>query len=301
MVFLLSETINVFYFRFLADYGSIYDGVHEIFGSNDRFYFGILGLLLFNHFIVFIIKYIMLQMALLLSNRKLHKVMISGLVRSPCSYFDVTPAGRLTNKFSNDLGILDNLVGWTALDALEGTIYIVASMVSIFVIDLFFMIPGLINLLGLGLLLLFCNQIIIHTRKLDLRMKDPVFSTVDEVISGLTQIRIFNRRKSMLQEFTKIVNDSYRATMNFWYTTRVFGVYSSYISMAVLIIGFVLGIRNIEAGSASTSAGLYGVTVVFLLQINDNVQWSIRQVNFLESLMVSTERSFIVKNLKPEK
>ena len=176
-----------------------------------------------------------------------------------------------------------------------------ASMVSIFVIDLFFMIPGLINLLGLGLLLLFCNRIIIHTRKLDLRMKDPVFSTVDEVLSGLIQIRVFKRRRSILHEFTKTVNDSCRATLNFWHTTRVFGVYSSYISMLVLIAGFVLGIRNIEMGSAATSAGLYGVTVVFLLQINDNVQWSVRQVNFMESIVVSAERSFLVKDLEEEK
>lgn len=157
LVFLLSEIINIFYFRFLAGYGDIYQGVHETFGNNDRFYFGILGLLLFNHFLVFIIKYIMLQMVLLYSNEKLHKVMIDGLVRSPCSYFDVTPTGRLTNKFSNDLGILDTLLGWTTLDSLEGTVYILASMASIFVIDLFFMIPGLINLLCVGALLFFCN------------------------------------------------------------------------------------------------------------------------------------------------
>ena len=301
VAFLLSEAINIFYFRFLAGYGEMCEGIHETFGTNDQLYFGILGFLLFNHFTVFIIKYILLQMVVLFSNEELHKVMIHGLMRSPCSYFDVTPAGRLTNKFSNDLGILDTLMGWTALDALEGIIYVVASMLNIFLIDSFFMIPGLINLLALGFLLLFCNQVIMHARKLDLRMKDPVFSTVDEVISGLIQIRVFSRRRSILQEFTKTVNDSYRATVNFWSTTRALGVYISYISMLVMIVGFVLGIRNIEAGSATTSAGLYGVTVVFLLQINDNVQWSIRQANFMESLLVSAQRSFTVKELEPEK
>ena len=198
LAFCLSEAINIFYFRFLADYGDIREGAHETFGNNDQLYFGILGLLLFNHFAVFILKYMMLQMMLLYTNEQLHKAMIDGLVRSPASYFDVTPAAQLANKFSNDLGILDTLLGCTVLDALEGSIYIVASMVSIFVVDLFFMIPGLISLAGLGLLLLFCNRIIIRTRKLDLRMKDPVFSTLDEAISGLTQIRVFKRRRGIL-------------------------------------------------------------------------------------------------------
>ena len=40
---------------------------------------------------------------------------------------------------------------------------------------------------------------------------------------------------------------------------------------------------------------------MFLLQINDNVQWSVRQVNFMESIVVSAERSFLVKDLEEEK
>ena len=231
--------------------------------------------------------------------------MIQGLVRSPCSYFDTTPTGQLTNRFSNDLGILDTLLGFIAVDALEGPIYIVVSMVNVFIIDLFFMIPGLINLFCLVLLLIFCNQLVINAKKLDLRMKNPVFSTVNEVISGLIQIRIFNRRGSILKKFNRIVDESFRSTINFWICSRTFGVYGSYISMIILIIGFILGIRNIETDesliSSSSLAGLYGVTVVFLLQINDNVQWSLRQINFMETIMVSAERSFVVKDLLPER
>ena len=104
--------------------------------------------------------------------------MIEGLVRSPSSYFDVTPTGQLTNKFSNDLGILDTLLAFIAIDALEGPIFIVVSMVNVFIIDTFFMIPGFFNLTFFVLFFLFCNQIILNAKKLDLRMKDPVFSTV---------------------------------------------------------------------------------------------------------------------------
>ncbi len=43
--------------------------------------------------------------------------MIHGLVRSQSFYFDITPTGRLNNKFSNDLGILDNILGFVLVDA----------------------------------------------------------------------------------------------------------------------------------------------------------------------------------------
>ena len=42
--------------------------------------------------------------------------MMHGLVRCPSNYFDTTPTGRLINKFSNDLGILDNTMAFVFTD-----------------------------------------------------------------------------------------------------------------------------------------------------------------------------------------
>ncbi len=76
-----------------------------------------LGLLLVGYFIFNLIKYFLLNTTILNSNQALHKDMIHGLVRSPSFYFDITPTGRLNNKFSNDLGILDNILGFVLVDA----------------------------------------------------------------------------------------------------------------------------------------------------------------------------------------
>jgi ATP-binding cassette subfamily C (CFTR/MRP) protein 4 len=43
--------------------------------------------------------------------------MVNGIVRSPGAFFDVTPSGVLINKFSNDLGILDNALPMALIDA----------------------------------------------------------------------------------------------------------------------------------------------------------------------------------------
>jgi hypothetical protein len=34
--------------------------------------------------------------------------MLSAILRAKNAYFDIIPAGRLINRFSNDIGILDN-------------------------------------------------------------------------------------------------------------------------------------------------------------------------------------------------
>ena len=66
--FLLSEAFNALYLRLLANYGDVVEGIDSIFANNDRLYMGILGFILFNHFILFIVKYVMFQMVILFSN-----------------------------------------------------------------------------------------------------------------------------------------------------------------------------------------------------------------------------------------
>ena len=78
-----------------------------------------------------------------------------------------------------------------------------------------------------------------------------------------------------------------RANYCYWICSRGFGTYVSYFSIGILTIGFIIGAYN----STPETAGLYGVSVVFLVQINDYLQWFLRQMIVMESIMVSVERS----------
>ena len=44
--------------------------------------------------------------------------MIHGLMRSPASFFDTTSSGQLHSAFSNDLGIMDNVLIPVLIDSL---------------------------------------------------------------------------------------------------------------------------------------------------------------------------------------
>jgi hypothetical protein len=65
-----------------------------------------------------LLKFYLLYVTLLNSNKNIHEKMVNGIVRSPGSFFDITPSGLLINKFSNDLGILDNSLAQCLIDAL---------------------------------------------------------------------------------------------------------------------------------------------------------------------------------------
>lgn len=48
------------------------------------------------------------------ASRKVHGVMLRSVFEAPLTtYFDVTPIGRILNRFSKDINTLDESIGWT--------------------------------------------------------------------------------------------------------------------------------------------------------------------------------------------
>lgn len=151
--------------------------------------------------------------------------MVNGIVRSPASFFDTTPSGVLINKFSNDLGILDNALPISLIDTFEGPTSIVVAMINICQIYPFF-IPPVIVVFFFGILFFFYSRpVIVQSKQLDLANKNPIFHTYAETITGLVQINTYGRRRSLIDNFSKIINRSTTVAIGFDLVSRGFGFY----------------------------------------------------------------------------
>lgn len=118
VLFIGSEIILTFFLRFLAEYEGVREGSSGTFGGSISVYWGVLGGMLGVYLVGMVVKYFLLYLVLLKSNQNIHQQMVDAIVRSPGHFFDVTPSGVLINKFSNDLGILDNSLALSLMDTL---------------------------------------------------------------------------------------------------------------------------------------------------------------------------------------
>ena len=110
---------------------------------------------------------------------------------------------------------------------------------------------------------------------------------VNEMLAGLVQIKIFKRRRDMLIKYSKKLNQSLRANLCFWIISRSFMAYVNYFGAIIMTAGWIIGVAVVTP----QTAGLYGVSVVFLVQSSDYLQWFFWQLIAVESLMVSVERT----------
>lgn len=69
--------------------------------------------------------------ASLQASRSLFTGMLMRLVRAPCRFFDITPMGRILNRFTSDINTVDDALQQSARSALSGTLTFLASFVVI--------------------------------------------------------------------------------------------------------------------------------------------------------------------------
>mmetsp|Transcript_3479 Transcript_3479/g.3041 ORF Transcript_3479/g.3041 Transcript_3479/m.3041 type:complete len:88 (+) Transcript_3479:592-855(+) len=86
--------------------------------------------------------------------------MLSSIVRAPVSFFDKNPVGRILNRFSNDIGVLDRQLNQVVLEFSESFLYIFSLMVVASVLNPLNVIPSVLIVLASWLFYIFCKATI---------------------------------------------------------------------------------------------------------------------------------------------
>ncbi|KAJ7360186.1 Multidrug resistance-associated protein 4 [Desmophyllum pertusum] len=66
----------------------------------------------------------------ILASRKLHLRMFSALLRAPSYFFDTNSIGRILNRFSKDMGFVDDMMPFTYCDFLQ-TLFVVVGILAL--------------------------------------------------------------------------------------------------------------------------------------------------------------------------
>lgn len=95
--------------------------------------------------IAFIRSYVFYNICMRCSQR-LHDLVFGALIRASMRFFDTNPSGRILNRFSKDIGAIDELLPKAFLDATQiilamcGSLIVTCTVNPIFVVPIFFIV-----------------------------------------------------------------------------------------------------------------------------------------------------------------
>uniref|UniRef100_A0A673IGF2 ATP-binding cassette, sub-family C (CFTR/MRP), member 3 n=1 Tax=Sinocyclocheilus rhinocerous TaxID=307959 RepID=A0A673IGF2_9TELE len=130
--------------------------------------------------------------------RKLHQTLLDNKFHTPQSFFDTTPIGRIINRFSKDIYVIDEVLPSTILMFL-GTFF--ASLSTMIVIicstPIFALVIG-----PLALIYFFVQRFYVATsrqlKRLESVSRSPIYSHFSETITGTSVIRAYGRNAAFV-------------------------------------------------------------------------------------------------------
>lgn len=230
------------------------------------------------------------------ASQTLHNRMFESILKAPVLFFDRNPIGRILNRFSKDIGHMDDLLPLTFLDFIQ-TLLLVVSVIAVAAA----VIPWiLIPLVPLSIIFVVLRRYFLETsrdvKRLESTTRSPVFSHLSSSLQGLWTIRAYKAEERCQELFDAHQDLHSEAWFLFLTTSRWFAVRLDAIC-AVFVIVVAFGSLVL---AKTLDAGQVGLALSYSLTLMGMFQWSVRQSAEVENMMISVERVIEYTDLEKE-
>ncbi|XP_060810578.1 ATP-binding cassette sub-family C member 4 isoform X2 [Amyelois transitella] len=221
------------------------------------------------------------------ASRNLHNDMFHAMLRGVMRFFDNNSSGRILNRFSKDIGALDELLPRFLLECIQ--IYLV--MFSILALNAAALVWTLLPTTIILLLFYTILQIYLKSaqsiKRLEGTTRSPVFSHMSATLNGISTIRSAGAQSRLIQEFDRF-QDIHTSTWSSYLASGVtLGFWLDFICvlyLAIVIIAFLV------IDSKTIFSGNVGLAISQTLILTGMLQFGVRQTAEVISQMTSVER-----------
>ncbi|KAH9910036.1 ATP-binding cassette transporter protein YOR1-like protein [Xylariomycetidae sp. FL2044] len=220
------------------------------------------------------------------ASKTLLRIAVTRILRAPMSFFDTTPLGRITNRFSRDVDVMDN----NLTDAMRMYFLTLAMIISIFALIIAFFHYFAIALVPLAILFFlaanYYRASAREVKRFESILRSVVFAKFGEGLSGVASIRAYgltDRFVKDLRDSIDEMNAAYYLTFSNqrWLSTRL-----DFIGNALV---FTTGILVVTS-RFSVPPSIGGLVLSYILATVQMLQFAVRQLAEVENGMNAVER-----------
>lgn len=224
------------------------------------------------------------RMAAMRSSNSLFKALLQSVLAAPLRWVDTVPLGRLLNRFTADVYIIDYVLGTHISELVQSSLQIIGVLVASTSVS-----PAILALAAvlLAASLRLAKMYLAAARelkRLESISRSPILDCFISSLAGLNTIRAFNQAQQYINVmFSRI--DAYANVsrhlwlFNWWFQLRI-GIFGAIFSTVTAVLVVKLGV----------SASLAGFALGFVLQYNTAVSTMVRVYASFEMEMNAAER-----------
>ena len=226
------------------------------------------------------------------SNLHLHNDALQSIALTPSVYFDKNPTGRIINRFSKDLAIVDGPLQFYLYEFMGLSTHLGGCLIVIMILVPYMVITLLVWIAILFLLLKYVFPSIFILKRLELIGRGPLVTVLTSMLNGLPTIRCLGIQRKFKQEQKQHIEQYYKTALTFNMFMRFSQLYADLGSAILILVNIIIIVSNrhyvppeLAAFSLSISLSLLGVTSVwskYLLELPSSMAAAQRLLEFTE-------------------
>ncbi|KAK0085537.1 hypothetical protein PV325_004976, partial [Microctonus aethiopoides] len=230
---------------------------------------------------------------------RIHNNMFRKITRATMYFFNTNPSGRILNRFSKDIGAVDELLPMALINTLQLYFMDLSMICIISISNPWLIIPTIVLAILFYLFLIIYSTNNRDIKRLEGVARSPIYSHFSATLQGLTTIRSFKADKILVEEFDRHQDYHSGAWFIFLGMSQGFGMWLDLIC-TIYILLVTMSFLIIQDDTNPAQGANVGLAITQSLGLIGMFQWLIKQNIELQSHMTSMERVMDYTNLESE-
>ncbi|ODV74894.1 ATP-binding cassette transporter YOR1 [Cyberlindnera jadinii NRRL Y-1542] len=259
---------------------------HKFKARSDGFYIGLYVMFVILSVIWITAEFVVMGYFSSTAARRLNLKAMKRVLHTPMHFLDVTPMGRILNRFTKDTDVLDNEIGEQARMFLHPAAYVIGVLILCIIYIPWFAIA----IPPLAILFTFITNFYIassrEVKRIEAIQRSLVYNNFNEVLNGLQTLKAYNATSRFMEKNKRLLNRMNEAYLLVIANQRWISVNLDLVSCCFVFLISMLSVFRVFDINASS----VGLVVTSVLQIGGLMSLIMRAYTTVENEMNSVER-----------
>ncbi len=208
----------------------------------------------------------------------------------PLSFFDKNPVGRIVTRLTNDIAAIGELFSAGVIVVIGDIFIIIGIFVAMFMLNMKLAIITLSVFPIIVIIALWFGSRMKNSFREIRRKLARINAYLNENITGMKVIQLFNREKRNYDKFGEINDDYLKEQVKY---IRYFAVFQPAINMvSALVVGLVLWYGAVRHMHGFLTLGVLVAFLAYIHDLFDPIRDIVEKYNIFQGAMASSERVF---------
>lgn len=153
--------------------------------------------------LVAVVRVFLFYLASLKSSERIHNKMVTATLHAQVSFFDTNPTGRILNRFSKDVGSMDEQLPAAFVVSIEYLLFSFTAVLIPTITNIWLLFVLIPTLVGFVLFARYYLKTSRELKRLESIYRSPVFAHFSETMTGLDTIRTRGMEEEFIDQFNR--------------------------------------------------------------------------------------------------